>query len=84
MNKKIIITAQLALVAMTGQAQTAFDTGEGCLNVVDVSCARGVGEYGDNTFSANYLHEKFLRQSSPTHGWMTTDSGCVSHTGDRT
>ena len=36
MNKKIIITAQLALVAMTGQAQTAFDTGEGCLNVVDV------------------------------------------------
>jgi len=31
-----ILTILLALVAMAGQAQTTFDTTEGCLNVVDV------------------------------------------------
>ena len=59
MNKKTIITALLALVTMVGSAQTSFDAKEGCLNVVDVSCARGLGEYGDNCVSASYLHEKF-------------------------
>ncbi|MBQ9186572.1 MAG: hypothetical protein IJ144_01955 [Prevotella sp.] len=59
MNKKNIITALLALVTMVGSAQTSFDAKEGCLNVVDVSCARGLGEYGDNCVSASYLHEKF-------------------------
>ena len=62
MNKKLIITALLALIAMPGLAQTSFDAEEGCLNVVDVSCARGVGEYGDNCVSASYSHEKFISE----------------------
>ena len=62
MNKKTIITALLALIAMPGLAQTSFDAEEGCLNVVDVTCARGVGEYGDNCVSASYLHEKFISE----------------------
>ena len=62
MNKKTIITELLAFVAITGQAQTSFDAEEGCLNVVDVSCARGIGEYGDNCVSASYLHEKFISE----------------------
>ncbi|MBR1557994.1 MAG: hypothetical protein IJ647_09600 [Prevotella sp.] len=62
MNKKTIITELLAFVAVTGQAQTSFDAEEGCLNVVDVSCARGIGEYGDNCVSASYLHEKLISE----------------------
>ena len=62
MNKKTIITILLALVAVAGQAQTSFDLGEGCLNVIDVSYARGIGKYGDGGLSANYLHEKFINE----------------------
>ena len=62
MNKKTIIIILLALVAITGQAQTSFDPEEGCLNVVEVSYAKGVGEYGDGGLSANYLHEKFINE----------------------
>ena len=62
MNKKTIIAVIFALVAMTGQAQTSFDLGEGCLNVIDVSYARGIGKYGDGGISANYLHEKFINE----------------------
>ena len=61
MNKETII-ALLALVAMTGQAQTTFDIEEGCLNVVDFSFEQGIGEYGDRCLSANYLHEKFINE----------------------
>ena len=60
--KKNIITILLALVAMAGQAQSTFDTGDGCLNVIDVSYAQGIGEYGDEGVSANYLHEKFINE----------------------
>ena len=62
MNKKTIITALLALVAMTGQAQTAFDAKEGCLNVVDFSFKQSIGEYGDRCLSANYTHESFINE----------------------
>ena len=62
MNKKTIITELLVFVAITGQAQTSFDAEEGCLNVVDVSCARGLGEYGDRCLSANYTHERFISE----------------------
>ena len=62
MNKQTIITALFALVAMAGQAQSTFDTGDGCLNVIDVSYAQGIGEYGDEGVSANYLHEKFINE----------------------
>ena len=47
---------------MAGQAQSTFDTGDGCLNVIDVSYAQGIGEYGDEGVSANYLHEKFINE----------------------
>ena len=62
MSKKTIIIILLALVAITGQAQTSFDPDEGCLNVIDISYAKGVGEYGDGGISANYLHEKFINE----------------------
>ena len=41
MSKKTIIIILLALVAITGQAQTSFDPDEGCLNVIDISYAQG-------------------------------------------
>ena len=62
MSKKTIINILLALVAITGQAQTSFDPDEGCLNVIDISYAQGIGEYGDEGVSANYLHEKFINE----------------------
>ena len=62
MSKKTIIIILLALVALTGQAQTSFDPDEGCLNVIDISYAQGIGEYGDEGVSANYLHEKFINE----------------------
>ena len=49
-------------VATFGKAQTSFDPEEGCLNVVEVSYAKGVGEYGDGGLSTNYLHEKFINE----------------------
>ena len=33
MNKQIIITILLAVIVVSGRAQTSFDTGDGCLNV---------------------------------------------------
>lgn len=33
--------------ATFGTAQISFDPGDGCLNVIDVSYAQGIGEYGD-------------------------------------
>ena len=62
MNKKTIITALLALVAMAIEAQTSFDPKEGCLNVVDLSFGQGIGESGDRCLSANYLHESFINE----------------------
>ena len=62
MNKKTIITILLALIVVSGRALTSFDPEEGCLNVVEVSYAKGVGEYGDGGLSANYLHEKFINE----------------------
>ena len=59
MNKQTIITILIAVIVVSGRAQTSFDTGDGCLNVIDISYAKGVGEYGDGGISANYLHEKF-------------------------
>ena len=62
MNKKTIITILLAIIVVSGRAQTSFDTGDGCLNVIDISYAQGIGEYGDGGLSANYLHEKFINE----------------------
>ena len=62
MNKQTIITILFALVAVAGQGQSSFDVEEGCLNVIDVTLAQGVGEYGDKCISANYLHENFINE----------------------
>ena len=62
MNKQTIITILFALVAVAGQGQSSFDVEEGCLNVIDVTLAQGIGEYGDKCISANYLHEKFINE----------------------
>ena len=57
-----VITILLAVIVVSGRAQTSFDTGDGCLNVIDISYAKGVGEYGDGGLSGNYLHEKFINE----------------------
>jgi len=62
MNKKTIITAVLAIVWVAGQGQTSFDSKEGCLNVIDFTIGRGIGEYGDRCISANYIHESFINE----------------------
>ncbi len=62
MHKQTIITILFVLVAVSGQAQSSFDVEAGCLNVIDVTLAQGVGEYGDKCISANYLHEKFINE----------------------
>ena len=60
MNKKTIITILLALIVVSGRAQTSFDTGDGCLNVIDISYAQGIGEYGDGGLSASFLQFLFI------------------------
>ena len=62
MYKKTIITILLAVIVVSGRAQTSFDLGEGCLNVIDVTLAQGLGNYGDGGVSANYLHETFINE----------------------
>lgn len=62
MNKKAIITALLALMFIGVEAQTTFDTEEGCLNVVDFTFGQSIGEYGDRCISANYIHERFINE----------------------
>ena len=54
----LAVTAPLHIA----RAQSSFDVEEGCLNVIDVTLAQGVGEYGDKCISANYLHEKFINE----------------------
>jgi hypothetical protein len=60
--RRFLFLLTLLSVATFGKAQTSFDPEEGCLNVVEVSYAKGVGEYGDGGLSANYLHEKFINE----------------------
>ncbi len=43
-------------------AQSSFDERDGCLNVVNTTVTKGTGEYGDNTFSMNYQHERFINE----------------------
>ena len=54
----LAVTAPLHIA----RAQSSFDVEEGCLNVIDVTLAQGIGEYGDKCISANYLHEKFINE----------------------
>ena len=60
--RRFLFLLAMLSAATFGTAQTSFDLGDGCLNVIDVSYARGIGEYGDGGISANYLHEKFINE----------------------
>ena len=62
-TRRFLFLLTLLSVATFGMAQTSFDPGEGCLNVVDVSYSQGIGKYGDGGISANYLHEKFINEN---------------------
>jgi len=44
------------------KAQISFDPGEGCLNVADVTAAKGFGESENSVISAHYLHERFINE----------------------
>jgi len=61
-NRRSLLLLILLSGVTIGMAQTSFDLGEGCLNVIDVTLAQGIGEYGDGGISANYLHEKFINE----------------------
>ena len=61
-TKAIILFLAVTAPLHIARAQASFDAGEGCLNVIDVSYAQGVGKYGDGGISANYLHEKFINE----------------------
>ena len=54
----LAVTAPLHIA----RAQSSFDVEEGCLNVIDVTLAQDIGEYGDKCISANYQHEKFINE----------------------
>ena len=60
--RRFMFMLTMLSAATFGTAQTSFDPGDGCLNVIDVSYAQGIGEYGDEGVSANYLHEKFINE----------------------
>ena len=60
--RRFLLLLAMLSAATSGMAQTSFDPEEGCLNVIDVTLAQGVGEYGDKCISANYQHEKFINE----------------------
>lgn len=58
----VIIALLLTLSTTYIHAQSSFDEREGCLNVVNTTVTKGTGEYGDDTFSMNYQHERFINE----------------------
>lgn len=58
----VIIALLLTLSTTHIHAQSPFDEREGCLNVVNTTVTKGTGEYGDDTFSMNYQHERFINE----------------------
>ena len=58
----VIIALLLTLSTTHIHAQSSFDEREGCLNVVNTTVTKGAGEYGDDTFSMNYQHERFINE----------------------
>ena len=60
--RRFLFLLAMLSAATFGTAQISFDPGDGCLNVIDVSYAQGIGEYGDEGVSENYLHEKFINE----------------------
>ena len=45
--RRFLFLLAMLSAATFGTAQISFDPGDGCLNVIDVSYAQGIGEYGD-------------------------------------
>lgn len=58
----VIIALLLSFSTNHINAQSSFDEREGCLNVVNTTVTKGTGEYGDDTFSMNYQHERFINE----------------------
>lgn len=58
----VIIALLLTLSTTHIHALSSFDEREGCLNVVNTTVTKGTGEYGDDTFSMNYQHERFINE----------------------
>jgi len=54
-----LLLSVLLCGATPSLAQTSFDPQGGCLNVIDVSPSKGLGESGAGGISINYLHEAF-------------------------
>lgn len=61
-TETVIIALLLTLSTTHIHAQSSFDEREGCLNVVNTTVTKGTGEYGDDTFSMNYQHERFINE----------------------
>ena len=57
----LLLLSMLSIATIT-VAQVSYDPGNGCLNVIDVYASQGLGDYGDNCISANYLHEVFINE----------------------
>ncbi|WP_155945422.1 MULTISPECIES: hypothetical protein [Prevotellaceae] len=58
----VILSLILSFSTNHINAQSSFDERYGCLNVVNTTVTKGTGEYGDNTFSMNYQHERFINE----------------------
>lgn len=61
-TETVIIALLLSFSTTHIHAQSSFDEREGCLNVVNTTVTKGTGEYGDDTFSMNYQHERFINE----------------------
>ena len=62
MRRLYIILLIVLLLPQMVLAQVSFDSGEGCLNVIDFTAGKGLGKNGGNVFSAYYLHERFINE----------------------
>ncbi len=58
----VIIALLLSFSTNHINAQLSFDERKGCLNIVNTTVTKGTGKYGDNTFSMNYQHERFINE----------------------
>lgn len=62
MRKLYAILLAIIIFPKVIGAQTSFDSGEGCLNIVDIACRAVPGENGNTGISANYLHERLISE----------------------
>lgn len=62
MRRLFVILLAFVLSQHIVKAQVSFDPNEGCLNIVDVTAGKGLGESGSDIISAHYLHERFINE----------------------